>query len=170
MLDARTGTPRQPTSTLSLRSLLHSLNLNIDYQLNNAGNDAFACLLALQLLVDAKNTKIPPTPRSVRPNMTRSVSLFGPTPITPTSMVPSELMIPPVMPATQRAHSASPRIFMPVNGAFPFPPTKTQQGARARTKSNNLASQADEDGRITQATSASLADRLSKRLANTTIG
>ncbi|KAH9043669.1 hypothetical protein EDB85DRAFT_1911604 [Lactarius pseudohatsudake] len=51
MLDAKTGSPRQPSSLLSLRSILHSLHVPLDFALHNSGNDAFACLL---------NTQAPP--------------------------------------------------------------------------------------------------------------
>ncbi|KAI0033955.1 hypothetical protein K488DRAFT_77531 [Vararia minispora EC-137] len=78
MLDARTGKSRQPGSTLSLRSIMHSLSVTLDYPLHNAGNDAFACLLAMQLLVDPKNTRVPATPPvNNRPLSTPSPSAFG---------------------------------------------------------------------------------------------
>ena len=60
MLDAKTGLPRQPNSSLSLRGILHSLHVPLDFALHNAGNDAFACLLVFQMLVDPKNTQVPP--------------------------------------------------------------------------------------------------------------
>jgi hypothetical protein len=59
MLDAKTGLPRQPNSLLSLRAILHSLHVPIDFALHNSGNDAFACLLVFQMLVDPKNTQVP---------------------------------------------------------------------------------------------------------------
>jgi hypothetical protein len=60
MLDANTGLPRQPTSLLSLRGILQSLHVPLDFALHNSGNDAFACLLVFQMLVDPKNTQVPP--------------------------------------------------------------------------------------------------------------
>ncbi|KDQ62899.1 hypothetical protein JAAARDRAFT_28870 [Jaapia argillacea MUCL 33604] len=61
MEDAKTGKPRLPGSTLSLGSLIGSLGLEVSCTLHNSGNDAFLCLLALQMLLDPENTKIPPT-------------------------------------------------------------------------------------------------------------
>jgi len=103
MLDAKTGAPRQPGSLLSLRSILHSLHVPLDFVLHNAGNDAFACLLAFQMLVDPKNTQVPP-PRMNPPGMgiTKSTT-FGSLPLpSPT------LLTPPIMAAPMpRSHSAS---------------------------------------------------------------
>ena len=103
MLDAKTGAPRQPGSLLSLRSLLHSLHVPLDFVLHNAGNDAFACLLAFQMLVDPKNTQVPP-PRMNPPGIgiTKSMTL-GSLPLpSPT------LLAPPIMVAPMpRSHSAS---------------------------------------------------------------
>lgn len=55
------GQPRSQSSTLSLTNLLLSLGVDIQCQMHNAGNDAFMTLLALQLLLDPHNTKIPVT-------------------------------------------------------------------------------------------------------------
>ncbi len=56
-----TGKPRTQGSSLTLLNLLQSLGVDIQCALNNAGNDAFLCLLALQLLLDPEHTKIPST-------------------------------------------------------------------------------------------------------------
>jgi hypothetical protein len=60
MLDGKTGLPRQTNSLLTLRAILHSLHVPINFPLHNSGNDAFACLLVFQMLVDPKNTQVPP--------------------------------------------------------------------------------------------------------------
>lgn len=103
MLDAKTGAPRQPGSLLSLRSILHSLHVPLDFVLHNAGNDAFACLLAFQMLVDPKNTQVPP-PRMNPPGMgiTKSMTFVPPPLPSPTLLTPPIMMAP--MP---RSHSAS---------------------------------------------------------------
>lgn len=59
MIDAKTGQPRAPGSTLSLESTLRSLGLGTHAPLHNAGNDAYLTLLALQLLLDPSHTAIP---------------------------------------------------------------------------------------------------------------
>ena len=53
------GQPRTQGSTLSLMNLLLSLGVDIQCQMHNSGNDAYMTLLALQLLLDPHNTKIP---------------------------------------------------------------------------------------------------------------
>jgi hypothetical protein len=95
MLDAKTGAPRQPGSLLSLRSILHSLHIPLDFVLHNAGNDAFACLLAFQMLVDPRNTQVPP-PRVNPPTIgiTKSMT-FGSLPLpSPTLLVPPIMVAP----------------------------------------------------------------------------
>ena len=59
MLDSKTGQPRAQGSTLSLDNLLRSLNTDIPCARHNAGNDAFLSLVALQLLLEPENTKLP---------------------------------------------------------------------------------------------------------------
>ncbi len=58
-----TGHPRSqnPSYPLPLPSLLQSLGLDVQPPLilNNSGNDAFLVLLALQLLLNAQDTKVP---------------------------------------------------------------------------------------------------------------
>lgn len=113
MLDAKTGKSRQPNSTLVLGSLLHSLHLNIDYALHNSGNDAFACLLAFQKLLDPENTKAPsPRVGTARPLLTRSISL-NPAPMPPIPFSPG--LTPPLIsaPAMMKAYSSSPHTLSP---------------------------------------------------------
>lgn len=64
------GQPRAQSSALSLTNLLLSLGVDIQCQMHNSGNDAFMTLLALQLLMDPHNTKIPSTRgRAMQPGM-----------------------------------------------------------------------------------------------------
>jgi hypothetical protein len=77
MLDSKTSKPRAPGSTLSLENLLRSLNADVPCARHNAGNDAFMSLVALQLLLDPENTKLPTIKQRIgRPGMlpTRSNS------------------------------------------------------------------------------------------------
>ena len=104
MLDAKTGSPRLPNSLLSLRSILHSLHVPLDFVLHNSGNDAFACLLVFQMLVDPKNTQAPPPRVQGHPALTRSMTQ-GSLPLL------SPMLTPPAMAvaAMPRPHSASPQ-------------------------------------------------------------
>lgn len=60
MVDAF-GKPRAPKTTVSLPAALASLGVDARWSFHNSGNDAFSCLLVLQMLIDADNTK-PPMP------------------------------------------------------------------------------------------------------------
>ncbi|EMD42261.1 hypothetical protein CERSUDRAFT_110792 [Gelatoporia subvermispora B] len=53
------GRPRDPNTLLSLSNLLKSLGVDIQCALHNSGNDAMMVLLALQLLLDPANTRVP---------------------------------------------------------------------------------------------------------------
>lgn len=53
------GKPRAPKSTISLPAALASLGVDARWSFHNSGNDAFSCLLALQMLIDRDNTKAP---------------------------------------------------------------------------------------------------------------
>jgi len=55
------GKPRAPKSTISLPAALASLEVDARWNFHNSGNDAFSCLLLLQMLIDRGNTK-PPMP------------------------------------------------------------------------------------------------------------
>ena len=55
MLDA-VGKPRNQGSTLSFPNLLLSLGIEVRCTLNNAGNDAYMILVALQALMELENT------------------------------------------------------------------------------------------------------------------
>ncbi|KIJ53700.1 hypothetical protein M422DRAFT_73927 [Sphaerobolus stellatus SS14] len=59
MVDGRTGIPRKPSTILSLKNTLRSLYANLACEWNCSGNDAFACLLVLQLLVNSDAIQIP---------------------------------------------------------------------------------------------------------------
>lgn len=179
-IDARNGQPRQPGSTLSLRSILHSLSVNLDYPLHNSGNDAFACLLAFQMLVDPKNTRIPTTPRPLRPAMNRSSSynMYGPMPASPLIMPSmSGPFMPPVMPAvmSMRSHSTSPHHLAPTTtngrpvsfgpGAHQFPSQTTHGRNRATSgASGNLSVPTDEFGQRIRTTSLLSPDDLAKEV------
>ncbi|GJE89548.1 hypothetical protein PsYK624_056510 [Phanerochaete sordida] len=92
------GKPRAKGSTLSLANLVQSLGVDVQVPMQNAGNDAFLTLLALQLLLDPEQTKVPNLRgRSVRQTIMRNASR-GPVgmtamPMTPT-MVPGIPMAP----------------------------------------------------------------------------
>ncbi|PSS36788.1 hypothetical protein PHLCEN_2v1332 [Hermanssonia centrifuga] len=53
------GNPRAQDSTLSLTNFLQSLGVDVQVTMHNAGNDAFMCMLALQMLLDPETTKVP---------------------------------------------------------------------------------------------------------------
>jgi len=53
------GKPRAPKSTISLPAALASLGVDARWSFHNSGNDAFSCLLVLQMLIDRDNTKTP---------------------------------------------------------------------------------------------------------------
>ena len=55
------GKPRAPKTTISLPAALASLGVDARWSFHNSGNDAFSCLLLLQMLIDRDNTK-PPIP------------------------------------------------------------------------------------------------------------
>lgn len=152
MLDAKSGTPRQPGSLLSLRSVLHSLHVPLDFALHNAGNDAFACLLAFQMLVDPKNTQVPP-PRVNPPGMefTRSMT-FGSLPLPSPTLLSPPMMAAAPMP---RSHSASSFQHLDVGESLTL-------SRRLSTSLNRLsmvdvqasAGAPDEEGRINDASDA----------------
>jgi hypothetical protein len=158
MLDAKTGTPRQPGSLLSLRSILHSLHVPLDFVLHNAGNDAFACLLAFQMLVDPKNTQVP-APRMNPPSMgiTKSMT-FGSLPLpSPT------LLTPPIMVAPMpRSYSASNIQYLNTGEGLTLPRRSSTSPNRLSTGDvHGSAGTPDEEGRINDA---------SDKLKRTTIG
>ena len=158
MLDAKTGAPRQPGSVLSLRSLLHSLHVPLDFVLHNAGNDAFACLLAFQMLVDPKNTQLPP-PRMNPPaiGITKSMT-FGSLPLpSPT------LLTPPIMVAPMpRSHSASNIQYLNAGEGLTLPRQSSTSPIRLSTGDVHASTGApDEEGRINDA---------SDKLKHATIG
>jgi hypothetical protein len=71
------GNVRQTGSTLSLGKVIQSFGFAPPSTLHNAGNDAFTCLLALQLLLEPEGLVIPvPTPRAVR-GRTQDVAQSG---------------------------------------------------------------------------------------------
>ena len=77
MQDPKTGKTRAHGSTLGLGSLLHSLGIDVQCPLHNAGNDAFLCMLALQKLLDAEGVAVPDTrvkPRRSPPRTAQSFS------------------------------------------------------------------------------------------------
>ncbi len=146
MLDAKTGAPRQPGSLLSLRSILHSLHVPLDFVLHNAGNDAFACLLAFQMLVDPKNTQLPP-PRMNPIGITKSTT-FGSLPLpSPT------LLTPPIMVAPMpRSHSASNLQYPNTGEGLTLPRRSSTSPNRLSTGDLHASAGApDEEGRIIDA-------------------
>lgn len=148
MLDAKTGTPRQPGSLLSLRSILHSLHVPLDFILHNAGNDAFACLLAFQMLVDPKNTQ-PPAPRVNPPGMgiTKSMT-FGSLPLPSPTLLAPPIMVAPV----PRSYSASNIQHLSTGEGLTLPRRSSTSPNRLSTGDvHESAGTPDEEGRINDA-------------------
>ena len=58
MVDSQ-GKPRAPKTTISLPAALASLGVDARWSFHNSGNDAFSCLLVLQMLIDRDNTPAP---------------------------------------------------------------------------------------------------------------
>lgn len=135
-MDMRTGQHRQPGSTLTLTSLLHSLNFPIDYTLHNAGNDAFACLLALQTLLDP-STPHPPPRAQTAVSERRSISFsnfsgpYG-------AMMAPPMITPPTIPM-MRPHSASPGAFMGASKDY-FDAKETIPASWTKRRSVNASS------------------------------
>jgi len=159
MLDAKTGLPRQPNSLLSLRAILHSLHVPIDFALHNSGNDAFACLLVFQMLVDPKNTQVPaPKTNSTGMALTRSAT-----------SVPflSPMLNPPMAVGTMpRSQSASNIPNLNIGDSLTIPrksPTFPNRFSVGDTHAS--AGMPDEEGRIKDTQ-----DSLSGKLAHATIG
>lgn len=59
MVDVQSGKARAPKTMISLAAVFRSLTIDIQCTFHNSGNDAFLSLLALQLLLDKDNTKLP---------------------------------------------------------------------------------------------------------------
>lgn len=137
MLDAKTGQHRQIGSTLTLASLLHSLNFPIDYTLHNAGNDAFACLLAFQTLLDP-STPHPP-PRIHNAIASRRSTSFSTLPGPHAMMPPMLLTPPPPMPIT-RPHSLSPGALMGGPTDYFGGSRESQPASWSKRRSANLMS------------------------------
>jgi hypothetical protein len=155
MLDAKAGLPRQPGSVLSLRSILHSLHVPIDFALHNSGNDAFACLLVLQMLVDPKNTQAPP-PRLKPAGMALASTTPGSLPLLSPAMVVATM---------PRSQSAS-HILHLDTGESPMIPRSSPFPKRFSTGDMYASAGApDEEGRIKD-----VPDSLNSKLTSTTIG
>ena len=69
------GKPRAPKTTISLPAALASLGVDARWSFHNSGNDAFSCLLALQMLIDRDHTKAP-TPAIPRGRRNAEVNTF----------------------------------------------------------------------------------------------
>ncbi|KAI0271453.1 hypothetical protein BC834DRAFT_922235 [Gloeopeniophorella convolvens] len=167
MLDAKTGSPRQPNSLLSLRSILHSLHVPVDFVLHNSGNDAFACLLVFQMLVDPKNTQLPSPRVKKSPSMTLGL-------VSPVPMV-SPMLTPPMVGgfAVPRPHSASPlasasRDYFDTGESMRRP--RTLSTNRLSTGDSNMRTSSvgvpDEEGRIKR----DGVDALGIKITHATIG
>lgn len=122
MLDP-TGKPRSQGSTLSLENLLLSLNIEIRCNMNNAGNDAYLCLLALQQLLNPENASTPtlrgPMAGTTNLNMGSSIARV----LTPNGL-PMMLNLSPSFPVSfTEMYPTTPRIspVTPVIGSTPLP-------------------------------------------------
>lgn len=116
-----TGRPRAKGSTLSLQSLLISLGVDVQCALHNSGNDAFLCLLALQLLLEPEKTKVPNLRnRSIQQTIMRNAArspMPGMTVTPPMQMygmlpVPSPVMYPQMSPVIAPTMSPGPSTSM----------------------------------------------------------
>ncbi|TFY83357.1 hypothetical protein EWM64_g671 [Hericium alpestre] len=171
MIDAKSGQPRQPGSALSLSSLVLSLGFNVDYVFHNAGNDAFANLLALQKLLDPENTQAPsPRPQNAMLRTSRAISMG------PLTAPFSPMLTPPLMPMSPmaRAYSTSPQ-FTP-NGSGYFNQSASDPHLNRFSRWGPSGQRAvslplDEQGRLKpRPSSGASADRLSADMANVIIG
>jgi hypothetical protein len=164
MLDAKTGSPRQPSSLLSLRSIIHSLHIPLDFALHNSGNDAFACLLAFQMLVDPKNTQVPP-PR-INPTgmgITRSIT-YGSLPLNSPSLLAPPIMATATMP---RSQSASNIQHLGTGEYLALPRASSTSPSLNRLSVGDVhtsAGAADEEGRIND-----VSDSLSRKFVHATV-
>ena len=162
MLDAKTGLPRQPNSLLSLRGILHSLHVPLDFALHNSGNDAFACLLAFQMLVDPKNTQVPP-PRMNPAGMALAGStIHGSMPFL------SPMLSPPMMAGATMPRSRSASNIPQLNTGESLAMLRQSSTFPNRLSSGDTDTGAgipDEEGRIKDTQ-----EFLSTKLANATIG
>lgn len=101
MIDPQTGKSRAPKTMISLATVFRSLLVDIQCTFHNSGNDAFFSLLALQLLLDKDNTKIPQM--RGRPTNRNNMSGSG-------SRSPAPMMVVPVPMATPYPMSPSPQL------------------------------------------------------------
>jgi len=163
MLDAKTGTPRQPSSLLSLRSIIHSLHIPLDFVLHNSGNDAFACLLVFQMLVDPKNTQVPPpriNPTGIGITRGSSLPLLAPPLLTPPIMATA------IMPRSQSASNIQ-HLGTGEYLALPRPPSRSPSLNRlSMGDAHASAGAVDEEGRVYDDVSNSL----SRKFVRATIG
>jgi len=160
MLDAKTGLPRQPNSLLSLRGILHSLHVPLDFALHNAGNDAFACLLVFQMLVDPKNTQVPPPRRNPAGMALAGSMIHGSVPFL------SPMLSPPMMAAATIPRSRSASNIPQLNTGEMMPRQSSTFPNRLSVGDPDMsAGIPDEEGRIKDTQ-----EFLSSKLANATIG
>lgn len=96
MLDGQTGIPRKVGSMVSLRNALRSFQVDLGIAWHCSGNDAFANLLLLQLLLQPKGTEIPvrSTRMPLRPPVPTHIAPGIPTYLTPGSLANSPGRIP----------------------------------------------------------------------------
>lgn len=69
------GKPRAPKTAISLPAALTSLGVDARWSFHNSGNDAFSCLLVLQMLIDRDSTK-PPMPAIPRRGKNLDINTF----------------------------------------------------------------------------------------------
>jgi hypothetical protein len=101
MIDPQTGKARAPKTMISLATVFRSLSVDVQCTFHNSGNDAFFSLLALQLLLDKDNTRIPQM-RGRATNM-HSMASSG-------SRSPAPILAVPVPMATPYPMSPSPQL------------------------------------------------------------
>lgn len=157
------GNPRTKGSTLALTNLLQSLGVDQQQTMHNSGNNSWLTLLALQLLLDPENTKMPDMRgRTLRQNVLHNAKRPGTA--SPASMIPSPMpmygmmpMAPSMMyPMPSISPSLSPDVFVDSESSSRrspgyFPNQLPPGGARPRKSSGLVPA----DGRATISRSAS---------------
>jgi hypothetical protein len=103
------GKPRPKGTTLSLAKVIQSFGYSVPCTLHNAGNDAFMCLWALQMLLDGHTNVKAPVPRL---NVVVATPFFPPSSASRSHTMPSGRSRPDSLLATNRPralrHSSTP--------------------------------------------------------------
>jgi hypothetical protein len=180
MMDGKSGSPREPGSTLSLGNMLRSLGVDLRATLHNAGNDAFLALLALQIFVDPKHTAVPPTAgvmvRAPAPNIQIPTATGGGMAANMYSVVPSPSM-PVFNPGLAMASSTPSPSGLAAGGYFDtrrswHSPGLAVPGSMGTSRNSRRLSALvpDEMGNLNTAAQSQSTDRLSKSMRDLSMG